>query len=342
MRKQKIVIGGVALVTGIAAALVAASASAGTTTFEAESAGNTLTGGARVVGCRRCSDGNRVTAIGLRGELRFNRVAAKRTGVTKIQVTYTSTEERIAQISVGGGVPTVVEFPDTRGAGRPGTLRVVLGLVAGDNTLTFGNPAGPVPDIDKIVITTDGPPPTVAPVVPASGETGVTATASGPARPGPSSPAPSSPALGNPAPGSPGPASTDGNGGTLALEADVVSLVNAERAKAGCKKVTVDARLTGAARGHSAEMAALGFVSHTTPQGVDFAARITRAGYKFSVAAENIAKGRPTAQDVMSSWLNSPGHKANIVNCAYRDIGVGVAADKTGTLLWVQDFATPL
>jgi len=340
MRKQMYVIGGVALVTVFAGGLVAASASAGTATYEAESAGNTLTGGARVVGCRRCSGGSRVSAVGASGKLTFNSVASKRTGSTKIQVTYTSTEDRIVQVSVNGGVPTAVEFPGTRGAGRPGTLRIVLALRAGDNALAFSNPSGAAPDIDKIVITTDGPPPTVAPAGPASGQPGVTATASQPAGAVPGGRAASP--TGKPESTPENKNASSGAGGNLALEADVVSLVNAERAKAGCKNVTVDARLTGAARSHAAEMAARDYLSHTTSDGVDFAARITRAGYKFSVAAENIAKGRPTAQDVMSSWMNSPGHKANIVNCAYRDIGVGVAADKTGTLLWVQDFATPL
>jgi uncharacterized protein YkwD len=117
--------------------------------------------------------------------------------------------------------------------------------------------------------------------------------------------------------------------------------VNTERAKAGCAAVTVDDRLTAAARGHSADMAARSYFSHTTPEGVDFATRITNAGYRWSGAGENIAKGQRTPQDVMTSWMNSAGHKANILNCGFKNLGVGVAADAGGSLLWTQDFGSP-
>jgi len=332
MRKHLFVIGGVALVTVVAGIAVAASASAGTTTYEAEAATNTLTGGAHVAGCRRCSGDSRVTGVGLLGELTFTRVVSERAGATKLAVTYTSSEIRTAQISVDGGVATAVSFPATRGEGRTGTLRIVVTLKAGDNTLAFGNPTGVAPDIDKLVITTDGTPPTGAPTAPVAGEPGVAATASQSAPPTlPTSPAPSSP-----------PAPVPTGSGNAAFEAQVVALVNAERVKAGCKSLAVDARLTAAARGHSIDMAARRYFSHTSPDGVEFATRISNASYRWSGVAENIAKGPPAPRDVMTSWLNSAGHKANIVNCGYRNIGVGVAADATGTLLWTQDFGTPL
>jgi uncharacterized protein YkwD len=117
--------------------------------------------------------------------------------------------------------------------------------------------------------------------------------------------------------------------------------VNAERATAGCGAVAREDRLTVAARGHSADMAARGYFSHTTPEGVEFATRITQAGYVWRGAGENIAKGYRTPQQVMTGWMNSAGHKANILNCGFRDLGVGVAAAADGTLLWTQDFATP-
>jgi uncharacterized protein YkwD len=332
MRKHFYVVGSVALVTAVAGIAVAASASAGTTTYEAEAATNSLTGGAHVASCGRCSGGSRVTGLGLLGELTFTRVASERAGATKLAVTYTSTEIRTAQISVNGGVATAVSFPATRGEGRTGTLRTVVTLTSGDNTVTFGNPTGVAPDIDKLVITTDGTPPTLAPTVPASGEPGVAATASESAPPTlPTSPPPSS----NPAP-------VRAGSGNVAFESQVVALVNAERVRAGCKSLAVDARLTAAARGHSNDMAARDYFSHTSPDGVEFATRISNASYKWSGVAENIAKGPPAPGDVMTSWLTSAGHKANIVNCGYRNIGVGVAADAAGTLLWTQDFGTPL
>jgi uncharacterized protein YkwD len=122
----------------------------------------------------------------------------------------------------------------------------------------------------------------------------------------------------------------------------VVTIVNAERAKAGCAALTTDDRLIAAARGHSADMAARGYFSHTTPEGVEFSTRITSAGYRWSGAGENIAKGQRTAAAVMTSWMNSAGHKANILNCGFKNIGVGVAADAQGSLVWTQEFASPL
>jgi uncharacterized protein YkwD len=89
-------------------------------------------------------------------------------------------------------------------------------------------------------------------------------------------------------------------------------------------------------------MAARGYFSHTTPEGVAFSTRITSAGYRWSGAGENIAKGQRTPADVMTSWMNSAGHKANILNCGFKNIGVGVVADAQGSLVWTQNFASPL
>lgn len=122
---------------------------------------------------------------------------------------------------------------------------------------------------------------------------------------------------------------------------EVVSLVNVERAKAGCQALTANAALNNAAHGHSADMAARNYFSHDTLGGGSFADRITAAGYKWSGAAENIASGQRTPASVMESWMNSSGHRANILNCGYRDIGVGVAANASGSLYWTQDFASP-
>jgi uncharacterized protein YkwD len=339
MRRHALIVGGVALVTVIAGVVVAASASAGTVTYEAEAAGNTLSGGAHPVGCGRCSGGSRVTGIGLLGGLTFGNVVAERAGSTKLAVTYYSPDSRTAQISINGGVAIAVSFPATRIDNRPGTMRIVATLKQRDNTIAFTNPAGVAPDVDKMVITTDGTPQAPIPTVTESGEPGATATAS----PTPSSSTPpESPPETAPPPTSAAPSPTDGPAGNAAFEAEVVSLVNIERGKAGCDALTVDDRLTAAARGHSADMAARNYFSHTTPEGLEFATRITNAGYRWSGAGENIAKGQRTPADVMSSWMNSAGHKANILNCGFKDIGVGVAADSTGTLLWTQDFASPL
>ncbi|TDC55877.1 CAP domain-containing protein [Actinomadura sp. KC345] len=110
-------------------------------------------------------------------------------------------------------------------------------------------------------------------------------------------------------------------GGTAAK---VIALVNKERAKRGCRAVTSDAELAKAAQGHSADMARRGFFSHTSPDGRDPGARITATGYRWSTYGENIAKGQPTPASVMNSWMNSPGHRKNILNCGFAEIGIGV------------------
>jgi len=375
MRRPVLLASGIAVVTIAAGIAVAASASAGTTTYEAEAAGNTFGGGAHAVGCQRCSGGSRVTGVGGQGVLTITGVVAEEDGPTKLAVTYTGDRNRTAQISVNGAVPTAVVFPSTRGAGRPGTLRVTATLRAGENDLTFSNPVGPAPDVDKVVITTDGTPPTAVPTVTASAEPGATATASpsgsaaptstpsdptaspsettptttptSPAATPTSTPATSTPATTTPTtPPTTEPATTASPTaeptGTAALEAEVVTIVNTERAKVGCPAVTADDRLTTAARGHSTDMAARDYFSHTSPEGVEFSTRITDAGYRWSRAGENIAKGQPTPAEVMTAWMNSAGHRANILTCAFKNIGVGVAADAQGTLLWTQDFASPL
>ncbi|PTM93030.1 sigma-70 family RNA polymerase sigma factor [Streptomyces sp. VMFN-G11Ma] len=123
--------------------------------------------------------------------------------------------------------------------------------------------------------------------------------------------------------------------------AQVVALVNQERAKAGCQALTEDPQLEKAAQGQSDDMAARAFFDHTNPDGADPGQRITAAGYKWSTYGENIAQGQQTAAAVMESWMNSPGHRANILNCSFKDIGVGVHKGSGGPW-WTQDFGAKL
>ncbi len=118
------------------------------------------------------------------------------------------------------------------------------------------------------------------------------------------------------------------------LAGQVLALVNQERAAAGCGALSADSRLTTAAQKHSDDMSARGYFSHTTPEGVTFAERIKAAGYP-SPGAENIAKGSTTAEQTMRMWMNSDGHRRNILNCSYTELGVGVA--KSGWY-WTQTF----
>ncbi|MCU1681701.1 MAG: Conserved putative secreted protein [Amycolatopsis sp.] len=146
-----------------------------------------------------------------------------------------------------------------------------------------------------------------------------------PAAPTTSSSAPAAP----PAPPAP-PKSTRSDS-----QADqVVDLVNQARADAGCAPLSVESHLTNAAQEHSDDMSARNYFSHDTPEGVSFDQRIRAAGYS-QPGAENIAKGSTSAKQTMQLWMNSSGHRQNILNCSLTKIGVGVATDGW---YWTQDF----
>ncbi|MEU6776840.1 sigma-70 family RNA polymerase sigma factor [Streptomyces sp. NPDC046759] len=140
-----------------------------------------------------------------------------------------------------------------------------------------------------------------------------------------------------PAPASTTKASTD----PTDVAGQVVTLVNKERAAAGCGPLTEDPQLQKAAQGHSDDMAARHFFDHVNPDGADPGQRITAAGYRWSTYGENIAQGQQSAAAVMQSWMNSPGHRANILNCSFKDIGVGVHKGAGGPW-WTQDFGAKL
>ncbi|MET7493536.1 CAP domain-containing protein [Streptomyces sp900116325] len=119
-------------------------------------------------------------------------------------------------------------------------------------------------------------------------------------------------------------------------QAAVLALVNEERAKVGCSPVTASASLASLAQDFSDDMAARGFFSHTDPDGQTPWDRATKAGVK-GLGGENIARGQADAQAVMTSWMNSEGHRANILNCDYKTLGVGVHYGSGGPW-WTQDF----
>ncbi|MFF9474117.1 CAP domain-containing protein [Streptomyces roseolus] len=136
----------------------------------------------------------------------------------------------------------------------------------------------------------------------------------------------------DPAPG--GGAQNDDRAGSAADQ--VLSLVNAERAKAGCGPLTANATLARAAQAHSDDMAARDFFDHTNPDGAGPGDRVTAAGYPWSTYGENIAMGQRTPEQVMEAWMNSPGHRANILNCDFKELGVGIHDD--GGPYWTQVF----
>ena len=118
------------------------------------------------------------------------------------------------------------------------------------------------------------------------------------------------------------------------VAAQVISRVNDERAKSGCEPLSEESHLTKAAQDYSDQMSAENFFSHTSPDGTTFDQRIRNAGYA-KPGAENIAKGQTSAAQVMDAWMNSEGHRANILNCSLTRIGVGYTAKGS---YWVQDF----
>jgi uncharacterized protein YkwD len=127
--------------------------------------------------------------------------------------------------------------------------------------------------------------------------------------------------------------------GIDSLENAVLALTNTERGKSGCPTLRLDTKLRTAARNHSAEMASLGKLSHTSANGMDPGLRMKAAGYNPTGGwAENVAAGYPTPEAVMTGWMNSEGHRANILNCTLRALGVGAARASNGQLYWTQDF----
>ena len=115
----------------------------------------------------------------------------------------------------------------------------------------------------------------------------------------------------------------------------MLALANAQRAAAGCGPLTADPALANVARAHSADMRDRGFFSHTNPDGLDPFDRAAKAG--LSARAENIAYGQPDPAAVMDAWMNSAGHRANILDCSLTRLGVGVA-EGSGGPWWTQLF----
>ena len=129
--------------------------------------------------------------------------------------------------------------------------------------------------------------------------------------------------------------------GVSAGERRVVELTNAQRAAAGCGAVTIDIRLVNAARAHSADMASRSYFSHSSLDGRTVSDRVRGAGYSGGYIGENIAAGYASPEAVVDGWMNSAGHRANILNCNYRHIGVGFASGGPYGSYWTQDFASP-
>lgn len=113
--------------------------------------------------------------------------------------------------------------------------------------------------------------------------------------------------------------------GAAVITTDIVSLTNAERAKAGQAVLAEDAGLDAAAHAKAEDMAAKGYFSHIGPDGKEPWAWIEESGYDYQYAGENLAVRFVDSKDVVDAWMASPTHKANIVKSTYTQIGVGIA-----------------
>lgn len=132
----------------------------------------------------------------------------------------------------------------------------------------------------------------------------------------------------------PPPAPTCGN----ETERAQLELTNEARRAAGAPALVCDERLTLAARLHSQDMCDQGYFSHTSLDGRSFADRIREQGATYRTAGENIARGQRTPADVHDAWMNSDGHRRNILNASFGRIGIGYVACPGSGPYWTQDF----
>jgi Cysteine-rich secretory protein family len=119
----------------------------------------------------------------------------------------------------------------------------------------------------------------------------------------------------------------------------VIELTNAERQKAGLSPLAAQANLMSAAQGYAGVLASGTCFAHTCGPVPDFSDRATQAGYSsWNALAENIAAGQRSPEAVVQAWMESPGHRANILNARYTEIGVGLATGGRMGMYWAQSF----
>ncbi|KMS73900.1 stress protein [Streptomyces viridochromogenes] len=119
---------------------------------------------------------------------------------------------------------------------------------------------------------------------------------------------------------------------------EVVELTNRERARAGLRPLAVDTALAAAAQAYSSDMAARAFYSHTSPEGSQPWDRAAAAGSRMRTIGENIACGQRSPAEVVEGWMNSPGHRANILKRDFTHIGIGFAGGGPAGTYWTQLF----
>jgi uncharacterized YkwD family protein/spore coat assembly protein SafA len=127
-------------------------------------------------------------------------------------------------------------------------------------------------------------------------------------------------------------------GATKSIENQVIDLTNQERIKNGLKPLAANWELSRVARYKAMDMRDKNYFSHDSPTYGDPFTMMKNFGVAYSAAGENIAAGQRTPQEVVQSWMNSPGHRANILSTKYTQIGVGYAQGGSYGHYWSQMF----
>ena len=126
------------------------------------------------------------------------------------------------------------------------------------------------------------------------------------------------------------------------ITSDVVSLTNAERARQGRKRLRSSPQLMQAAQIHAEQMARAGRLAHDLPKAryPETKDRLAAVKYRWTAYGENVAQGQ-NAAEVLKDWMHSSGHRKNVLNSYYTELGTGYATDRAGRTYFVQVFATP-
>ncbi len=131
----------------------------------------------------------------------------------------------------------------------------------------------------------------------------------------------------------------DANTGNFSsYQKQVLNLVNAERTKRGLNALTLDAKLSNVATIKSQDMINKNYFDHNSPTYGSPFDMMKQFGISYRSAGENIAEGQRSPQEVMNAWMNSEGHRKNILNPNFTKLGVGVAKTSSGILYWTQMF----
>ncbi|HYE83351.1 MAG TPA: SafA/ExsA family spore coat assembly protein [Clostridia bacterium] len=126
-----------------------------------------------------------------------------------------------------------------------------------------------------------------------------------------------------------------------ALENEVIRLTNIERSKKGLTALKANWQVSRCARYKSQDMINKNYFAHQSPTYGSPFDMMESFGIRIASGGENIAMGQRTPKEVVAAWMNSPGHRGNILSTAYTEIGVGVAKSKSGSYYWTQMFMRP-